>query len=738
MRLTNSTLLRGYNRDLQRLKTEKNACERKITSTRKFSRASEAPLLAAKALNVRKSQYYSEQYKENLKVAQKFYTEAETSLLQVSTKMADIRETIIAACNTTKDNVDYNIYAQQLETFAHELCTIFNTDSAGRAIFGGESDSSLPFTIINDANGNASIVLYHGVPVNALNDYFKFPFSNPVYMDIGLGMVTDQTTHAQDPMSVLDISFNGTKISGCGAEYGIADIDLTSIKENRNYAIDVYADGVKHTITFRGKGTQQENIDQINDLLKEAFSKEAAEGKNVPVMDKQGMIYLQDKYGNALDKGIVSVVNNTTLKNSGRVEQLVVDNDSNYTNKYRANFSGLPEGQYYRVDVELDGVRKEITFMSGADEDETLQNFQEALNDTFGEGVINVTDHAPNKGVVSSEGSTVKLWESITTPTAKKYPSITTETFGLLDLDQMDNGEKYTVIAVVNGVEYEVEFEKAANGSAYDTYSNLLDALAEKTGQIGIYTWDNDTGVISAESGPKDDDDNPIKTAISFRPANSGNPAPLETDYQTAKVDLKGMVKDEVYVFNITVGDTTRKVKVVGGADPDETLKNLSMAVSDAFKDVTDHIYISGDGEIVTFGKDEVTVEPPSTGVPEDLPFERERIFSNNYIQLTLDAARALRNGDIEYANGCIDRLVSASESLLAEIANIGCNEEFCDFNLERLTTREENLDERQNELEITDPEYQITLWKTYEAYYNACLQMSASVVPNSIFNYMK
>ena len=561
MRLTNSTLLRGYNRDMQRLKTEKNACERKITSTRKFSRASEAPLSAAKALNVRKSQYYSAQYKENLKVASKFYTEAETSLLQVSEKMAEIRETIIAAVNTTKDTVDYNIYAQQLETYAHELCAIFNTDSAGRAIFGGESDASLPFTIINDANGSPATVLYHGVPVNAMSDYKGFPYSNRVYMDIGLGMVTDQQTHAQDPMSVLDISFNGAQITGCGTEYGVADIDLTSILQDRNYAIDVYADGVKRTIAFRGTGNQADDVKQINELLREAYSKEISAGKTYPMMDKQGMVYLvkDDAAGNpiAVENGNVCVVNNTSCADSYRTEQLVVENDSNYTNKYKIGAGSLAENTLYVVDVEVNGERKQISFMSGADdftdpanpvfrEDVTIANMQKALDEVFGEGVVNLSTHAPNKGVISTEGGTVKL--------------------------------------------------------------------------------------VASKEGFEDE---------------NGNAA----------------------------------------ADAD---------------------------------------------------FERERIYSNNYIQLTLDAARALRRGDIEYANGCIDRIVNASENLLATIADIGSNEDFVDFNIERLTTREENLAERQNELEITDPEYEITLWKTFEAYYNACLQMSASVVPNSIFNYMK
>lgn len=725
MRLTNSTLLRGYNRDLQRLKTEKNACEKRITSTRKFSRASEAPLLAAKALNVRKSQYYSEQYKENIKVAQKFYTEAETSLLQVSTKLADIREAIIAAVNTTKDNVDYNIYAQQLETFAHELCTIFNTDSAGRAIFGGESDSSLPFTIINDANGNPATVLYHGVPVNALNDYMGFPFSNSVFMDIGLGMVTNQNTHAQDPMSVLDISFNGAKISGCGAEYGIADIDLSSIIENRNYAIDVYADGVKHTISFRSKGTQQENIDLINEKLAEAFQKERAEGKNVPVMDKQGMIYLQDKYGNALDKGIVSVVNNTTLSNSDRIEKLVIDNDSNYTNKFRANLSNLPAGQAYQVDVEIDGDRRTITFFSGEDEDATLKNFQNAIDDTFGVGKISVTDHAPNKGVVSAEGSTVKLWKPLNSANTDSSMYVSAKTVGTLDLDALEAGKTYSVKAVINGVEYEVEFE--ADADAAQTADNVMDAFIEAVGDDNaIWGANHVTGMFNHDG-----------FAINFLPSDAKNAAPIKTNYTTSAINIGSLKEGETYEFTFVENGEEKTISVTGGADRAETLNNLKEAL---FK-VSSAALVGENGEIVSMGKDvygaSIKGDYSSESV-ENLPFERERIYSENYIQLTLDAARALRNGDIEYANGCIDRLVSASENLLAEIANIGCNEDFCDFNLERLTTREENLAERQNELEITDPEYQITLWKTYEAYYNACLQMSASVVPNSIFNYMK
>ncbi|MDE7229040.1 MAG: hypothetical protein K2N56_01040 [Oscillospiraceae bacterium] len=735
MRLTNSTLLRGYNRSLNRLRNAKNDCEKKITSTRSFSRASEAPLSAAKALNVRKSQYYSAQYKENLKVASKFYTEAETSLLQVSEKMADIRETIIAAVNTTKDIVDYNIYAQQLETRAQELCAIFNTDSAGRSIFGGDSDNAMPFNIINDSDGRPATVLYHGVPVNAMNNWDGFPYSDRVYMDVGIGMVTDQQAHTQDPMSVLDISFHGTEITGCGADYGVADIDLSSIQENRTYAIDIYAEGRKQTITFQGKGTQQDNVDQINELLADAYRKDKSHGKSVPVMDDQGMIYLTDANGKPLEKGVVSAVNNTAV-DSRRSELLVIDNDSNYTNKFKIKANNLPENMKFRLDVEVDGERKEISFTSGADdfsnplnliyrEDVTIQNFQKALDDAFGAGKVNVTTHAPNKGVVSSEGSVVKLWGSMPLSEEEKAgAAVSTRTVGTLDFNSMvhDGNTQYTVRAEINGVEYEKVLTTGTSRAA--THTNLFNLFKNEANATGHMCNEN-TGVCTFGD-----------VAVNFLPSTAANAAPIKTDYNVGMIDPTSLENGKEYEFKVIINNNLRNVTIKGGADAKETVKNMRDAIRNAFGGRTD-IYVGGKGEVVTLTKEPIQTVGGQVEA-EDMLFERERIYSNNYIQLTLDAARSLRNGDIEYANGCIDRIVTASEKLLSKIADLGCNEDFIDFNLERITTREENLAERQNDLEIADPEYQITLWKTFEAYYNACLQMSSSVIPNSIFNYMK
>ncbi len=426
MRITNSTVLRNYDRNLKRLATNKYSSEQKIFTGRDFSRASDNPLSAAKALTVRKQLSRTKQYKENLEVADKFYTEAETTMLQVSDQLATIRETLIYGCNTTKDaNTDLQILGQQLETYAREMVSILNTNSAERAIFGGESNAEQPFSLLYGEDGYATEVLYHGVPINAYDNYADFPYSNEVYVDIGLGMVINQDTQEVDPQTGLRVSFNGAELTGCGSDENTASIDLAALKNDNDYSIDVFLNGEKKTITFQAGASKAESQAAIQDAIDAAYSK----SKVVPTIDADGNI--------------------------------------------------------------------------------------------------------------------------------------------------------------------------------------------------------------------------------------------------TAPDDMK------VYVMS-TAG-----------------------------------------------AKNEATVE-------------NEYGYSQNYIQITLDAAQAFKNGDVAYANACIDRIVTASENLLVEIANLGNMEEFISFNTDRYDTRELNLKERQKALEASDLESEITLYKTYEALYNACLQMSSAVIPNTIFSYIR
>lgn len=731
MRITNSILLRGYNRNLSKLLTEKNKLENKITSTRQFSRASENPINAAKALKVRKSLAYNEQWKENLKTANKFYTEAETSLLQVSEKMAEVRETLIAACNTTKDSDEYNIYAQQLETYAKELITIFNTDSAERAIFGGESNDPSPFTFTTDSDGFVSTVLYHGVPVNAMDNPSGFPYSNPVNVDVGLGMVVDQKTQVVDPQSVLDISFNGAKVTGCGADKGTADVDLNSIKEGRKYCLDVYAGGIKKTIEFTGKDTRENTITEVNNALAEAYKKEVVYDKiKQPKMDDQGVIYSEGS--------IVCAVNNEFHKTA---EKLSVENDAGYTDKFKLNFDALVENQEYSIDVTMGEITKTIKFVADNDTDtetrkeNTINAIQAALTEAFGEdenghSLVNISKSPVTKGTFSAEGVKVTVADSMkmTGSGEVKGAEVISNHYDQIELVKFNKGTNYTV--KVDGKE--VSF--TGGETPEETAKNLQTAI----GNAGV------TGTVSVPAGDKKsvnikNGDNYVK--ITQAAESTTSTAVKPTKGAEYKVDFNSLNDNTEYQIKVVYNNRAKIITFTKGKDDTETQSNIQGELANAFgtSGVKNKVVIDDQGYITAYDGNPVAVTSIKTGADKDPAVaQRETIYSNNYLQLTVDAARALRNGDIDYANGCIDKIVSANQNLLITIADLGCNEDFIDFNIEKLTTREQNLDERQNDLEIIDSAKAITLWKTYEALYNACLQMSSSVVPNSIFNYMK
>lgn len=719
MRVTNSVIMRGFNRDLNRVGSLKNDTMHRITSTRKFNRASEAPLSAAKALNVRKSLYFSAQYKENLKVADSFYTEAETSLLQVSEKLASVRETIIAAVNTTKSIDEYNIYAQQLERHAEELCAVFNTDTAGRAIFGGESDDGSPFTIEKDANGNASTVLYHGVPLNAMNDPKAFPYSNVVVGDIGLGIDVDQQTQAIDEQSALRISFNGSEVSGCGAERGVADIDLTTIKAGRKYCIDVFADNVKKTITFYGSAesdpdlARAENLKNIQAELDEAFKK----SDEIPIIDNQGVISLTNG-------GIVCAVNN---KFAERTQQLGIDNDSGYTKKYKLDVENLVPGKEYSVNVTIGDETRTVVFAAGDDldpdkaDEASLHNLQYALTEAFKD-----TDYKPNvsfteanKGVINCEGETVKVLSDTKTTIDSSF----LKDGNVINAKGLEAGKEYTFVLGVGFLSKECKF--TATGVEADDF-DLIKAQINGAIPAGLTANIDANGKVTLNQ--------PTTFTVSNTTGNAFNTT-------TKKLDMTN-VDNKKYEVTINVGTTSKTIKFNGVKDDiSSTIENLNAALKREFVNTNyDVTYTEADGIKASTKALSIysTTKSTEEGTSDENPIEMEKIYSANYIQLTLDAAKALRNGDIGYANGCIDRIVSANEKLLVEIANLGCNEDFISFNIDRLTTREYNSLERQNDLESANLEEETTLLKTYSALYNACLQMASEVVPNSIFNYMK
>lgn len=111
--------------------------------------------------------------------------------------------------------------------------------------------------------------------------------------------------------------------------------------------------------------------------------------------------------------------------------------------------------------------------------------------------------------------------------------------------------------------------------------------------------------------------------------------------------------------------------------------------------------------------------------------------YSKNLIQLVLDSARALRNGDQSTTNAIIDKANISNNNILIEITNIGSKQNGIEFYENRNEDSRYNLRERQNIVEGTDMETEISYWESLRAAYEASLKVGTQIIPNSIFNYI-
>ena len=108
-----------------------------------------------------------------------------------------------------------------------------------------------------------------------------------------------------------------------------------------------------------------------------------------------------------------------------------------------------------------------------------------------------------------------------------------------------------------------------------------------------------------------------------------------------------------------------------------------------------------------------------------------------NLIQLTYDAANALRAGDLESVNRFIDKLDDANTKVLNTITDLGIKQNNLDFYTSKNEVYRLSLLEKQNDLEGCDLEAEITNWKTVDAAYNASLSMGSKVLPKSLFDFI-
>lgn len=209
--------------------------------------------------------------------------------------------------------------------------------------------------------------------------------------------------------------------------------------------------------------------------------------------------------------------------------------------------------------------------------------------------------------------------------------------------------------------------------------------------------------------------------------------AATEDDYNASKGDGT-VVKEGNNYFKIYTGD-------VGGCKPIYVDIGLGIKYNDKGEvQEGTAIDVSMNGAKIT-GTGSTTVDSAvNSSYNKDDPFSKatyDMQFSNNFVQLIYDAADALRSGDISRANATIDLLDRANTGVLTEITTLGSKYKSTEFYLDKDEEYKSSLLERQNDVEGCDMNKEITNMNAMQAAYNAMLQLSANVLPRSIFDFI-
>ncbi len=377
------------------------------------------------------------------------------------------------------------------------------------------------------------------------------------------------------------------------------------------------------------------------------------------------------------------------------------------------DLQSIMPGEAYKLEVSVGTVKKTIEFNGGNTVQENINNINRALSDQF-----MLTPQVDENGnllyVENLEG-----YEA--TELFPYEDAQITDNKVNLDPGAIKADTYYSLEVTSNGLTRIIEFE--GNDDPNITLDNIRKSLKEKFRDLAPEIT-RDGAFRDANGGLCD-----------VKNASEGYGNASDVINADGTINLAGAQDGLNYSFNLN----GTKVTFEGGATPEETMKNINEAMKSGLAFGNSNVpYINDESGVMLYDQSEdvIYVENADSN-PNEIGLTESGGYSNNIVQLLCDVAGLLREGDQDMVARYADLIYAAQAPLSVTIAELGTNDKFIEFNETRIDDIMINLADKQNDLEITDLPTEITNYKVLETVYNASLQMGASMIPMSIFNYI-
>lgn len=205
-----------YSTNLNSLSTDLDKLNTQVATGRKYARTSEDVSAAVRGYQIRRNLAKVEGYQDNIRHADDFLTNSESTLNQIESSLSESTTKIQQGMNGSQSEGDRKIIASELRTIQSQMLETMNTEVSGMYLFGG-TNSEKPFAVVNGS------LQYNGKTMDDLSDAtvagkaeVDALKNDALYVDIGLGVSFDEVTGDIDRSSVFNYSVPGLNFMGYG------------------------------------------------------------------------------------------------------------------------------------------------------------------------------------------------------------------------------------------------------------------------------------------------------------------------------------------------------------------------------------------------------------------------------------------------------------------------------------------------------------------------------------------
>ncbi|MEX1080069.1 MAG: flagellar hook-associated protein FlgL [Homoserinimonas sp.] len=157
MRVTQHTVMRAAQQNLQHSKTELAKLQERAASLDKISRPSDDPIGTSDSMQVRAAQQQNDQYARNLTNGAGWLSSVDSALSTATDLMHQVRDLTVQGANSgSLSPAAKEAIAVELEGLRDELLNTANTQYLGRTIFAGTSDQGVAFNADLTFNGSGA------------------------------------------------------------------------------------------------------------------------------------------------------------------------------------------------------------------------------------------------------------------------------------------------------------------------------------------------------------------------------------------------------------------------------------------------------------------------------------------------------------------------------------------------------------------------------------------------------